>query len=92
MGIKAKAFDNLTATLAAEGWQIVSSSKDSGVISAATTVAFGQGKTAPLNVVVTEASSGGVRVSVVMRTSGGVVASEKALKSLFCKLMDSAGN
>ena len=91
VGDKAKAVDRLTAALAADGWQIISSSKESGVLSASQGVSYGQGKTVPLNAVVTESGSGGIRVSLVFVTSGGLVASEKDLRNQFCKLLEAVG-
>lgn len=85
------AFDALLRSVAASGYQINSSNKESGMISASQTVSYGQGKTAPLNFVIQKSAQSGVRIDVSFTTSGGVSASTDAVQKEFCKLLASAG-
>lgn len=84
------AFDALLRSVAANGYQINSTNKESGTISASQTVSYGQGKTAPLNFVV-QKSAQGVRVDASFSTSGGVSAAAEDVKKGFCKLMAPVG-
>jgi len=86
---KASAFDNLVATIASSGYQVTNSNKELGIISANQTVSYGQGKTVPLNAVVKENPSGGVRVDLVFTLSGGLATSADSVQSEFCKILAS---
>lgn len=85
------AFDALLRSVAASGYQINSSNKEAGMISASQTVSYGQGKTAPLNFVIQKSSQSGIRVDVSFTMSGGVAASTDAAQKEFCKLLASVG-
>jgi hypothetical protein len=50
---KNAAFDKLVGSIASSGWQMENSNKDLGIISASNTVSYGEGKTVPLNAVIT---------------------------------------
>ncbi|MFV0478560.1 MAG: hypothetical protein ACK5ME_12115 [Parahaliea sp.] len=76
--------------LSKEGWKIVSSDKDIGIISASQDVSFGEGKTAPLNVVVEESGSG-TKISISFSLSGGVMSPSSAVKDSFCDIITAAG-
>lgn len=67
-----------------DGWKIVSSDKDLGIISAVQDVSYGQGKTVPLNIVVEEYGDKGSKVSITYATSGGVSSPTEAVKKHFC--------
>lgn len=82
-------FDALLRSVAASGYQINSSNKEAGMISASQTVSYGEGKTAPLNFVIRKLAQSGVRVDVSFSTSGGVSASTEAAQKEFCKLLAS---
>lgn len=69
--------------LASVGWQINSTNEKMGVISASQVVSYGQGKTAPLNVLVDEAN-GGVIVSMTYTISGGLDSPVDAVVKQFC--------
>ena len=86
---KALAFDSLMGSIASAGFQVTSSNKESGLISANQTVSYGQGKTAPINAVIQGNQSGGVRVDLVFSLSGGVVTSADSVKNEFCKYLSS---
>lgn len=86
---KAVAFDSLMGSIASDGFQLTSSNKEVGMISANQTVSYGQGKTAPINAVIKENQSGGVRVDLVFSLSGGVTTSKDSVKDSFCKYLNS---
>lgn len=81
------AFDALLRTVAASGYQIQSSSKEAGTISASQSISYGQGKTAPLNLVIQPSVPSGIRVEVSFMTSGGVSAPSEGVQKEFCKLL-----
>jgi hypothetical protein len=85
------AFDALLQSVASSGYQVNSSSKEAGMISASQTVTFGQGKTVPLNFVIKKFQTG-VRVDVSFSTSGGVTGSADGAQKEFCKLLASVGH
>lgn len=78
-----QAFKKLYAFTVKGGWKVSQADKDLGVISAAQDVSFGNGKTAPLNIIV-EKNGNGVKVSMTYATSGGVSSPEDAVKNHFC--------
>lgn len=86
---KTIAFDSLLSSIASGGYQVTSSNKDIGMISANQTVSYGQGKTAPINVVIKDNQSGGVRIDLVFSVSGGVAAPTDSVKNEFCKFLSS---
>jgi hypothetical protein len=85
------AFDTLLRSVAASGYQVNSSNKEAGMISASQTVSYGQGKTVPLNFVI-QKSPTGVRIDVSFSMSGGVSASADGAQQEFCKLLASVGH
>ncbi|WP_062060053.1 hypothetical protein [Cellvibrio sp. OA-2007] len=80
---KADAINAAGRDLASVGWQINSTNESMGVISASQVVTYGQGKTAPLNVLVDEAN-GGVNVSMTYTISGGLDSPVEAVVNQFC--------
>lgn len=84
---KENAFDNLVSTIASNGYQILNSSKESGIISANQTVSYGQGKTVPLNAVIKNVTPTGVRVDLSFSLSGGLAASADSIQVEFCKIL-----
>jgi len=86
---KASAIDSLVAIIASSGYQITNSNKELGIISANQTVSYGQGKTVPLNAVVKDNPSGGIRVDLVLSLSGGLATSADSVQSEFCKFLAS---
>ena len=77
-------FRRAYAALTQDGWVIRSSDRDMMAISAATEASFGDGKSAPLNVLV-EPTQNGSRVSLTFSISGGLVASNP--QGNICELM-----
>jgi len=84
---KSKAFDILATKLAQGGWQVVSSNKDAGIISASQGVNSPQVKTVPLNITVEEAKSG-AQVTLVLQLGHGLVASSSTVEKQFCEFID----
>lgn len=85
------AFKKVYAQTVKDGWKISQADKDMGVISASQTVSYGNGKTAPLNIVV-EKNGIGSKVSITYSTSGGVSSPEDAVKKDFCATLSSVDN
>lgn len=84
------AFDSLLPAIATRGYQIVSSSKEAGLISASSGVGWSSGgKTIPLNVSIKKIAPSGIRVDVVLVASGGLVTHNEQIQATFCKLMES---
>lgn len=88
---KGEAFDRTLAAVASKGYQIGSSNKDAGLISASEGVT-GSSKTVPLNVVITNLPDGGVRVQLVFVTTGGLAFSKESLEKEFCDVLASVGS
>lgn len=80
---KSRAISVAGRDLASVGWQINSSNEQMGVISASQVVSYGNGKTAPLNVLVDEVN-GGVNVSMIYSISGGLHSPTDAVINQFC--------
>lgn len=87
---KATAIDKLVASIASSGYQITNSNKELGIISASQTVSYGEGKTVPLNAVVSSNTSGDIRVEIVLSLSGGLATSADSVQEKFCKILASA--
>lgn len=86
---KANAFDGVITTITSNGYQVVNANKELGIISANQTVSFGHGKTVPLNTVVKNNNSGGVRVELSFSLSGGLITSSDSVQEEFCKILSS---
>lgn len=68
----ATAFERVAAAVASSGYQITSSNKDLGIISASQAVSYSSGgKTVPLNAVVRSSTAGGALVELLFSLSGG---------------------
>ncbi|MFZ2493498.1 MAG: hypothetical protein WA208_18625 [Thermoanaerobaculia bacterium] len=83
---RTQAFDVLIAQMAGGGWQVVSSSREAGVISANQGV-IGSGKTIPFNITITGSGSG-VRVQLVVQLGSGMLAPSNAIQKEFCDFID----
>jgi hypothetical protein len=86
----ADAFKKVYLHTVKDGWKITSSDKEMGIISAAQDVSYGNGKTAPLNIIVEKSSSNGSKISITYSLSGGVKSQEKAVIDSFCNTVDAA--
>lgn len=89
---KDAAFDKLVASIASSGWQVENSNKDLSIISASNTVSYGQGKTVPLNAVITNLKPRGIRVALVFTLSGGLATSADSVQEEFCKYLASVSS
>ena len=84
----AGAFDILLPAIATRGFQIVSSSKEAGLISASSGVGWSRGgKTIPLNVTTKKLAPSGGRVDIVLFASGGLVTHNEQIQAGYCELM-----
>jgi len=86
---KKSAFSQISKFIAMDGWHILNSDSDLGMINASQTVSFGDGKTAPLNVSVDQVDSN-VKVSISFSTSMGVHSPADAVMESFCEMVASA--
>lgn len=77
------AFKKVYAYTVKDGWKVSQADKELGVISASQDVSYGNGKTAPLNLVI-EPIANGTKVSMTYSTSGGVTSPDDAVKKHFC--------
>ncbi len=78
-----QAFPRAHAFTAENGFTILSGNQEAGVISAAQSVSYGNGKNVPLTITFRE-ESGGTRIAISYATSGGVFSPEDAIKRHFC--------
>lgn len=81
---KADLYTRIYSNLAKDGWQITSSDKDSGIISASQSVSFGKGSTAPLTVVI-ETSGTGSKATATFRIGGGQSTKTETVKQKLCE-------
>jgi len=86
---KSTSFDKIVATLAEDGWQIVSSNKSAGFISVNQMINFGKGMTVPLNVTVKNHNQG-IKIKTSMKTPSGTMVKKSYIKSTFCKVYNAA--
>ena len=84
------AFRRAFAFLVKEGWKMGQIDKDLGLISASQEAAFGEGKAAPLNVLVEPMGDKGSKLTVTFSMSGGLVA--PGAGDYICKILDSVGS
>ena len=78
-----EAFPRAYAFTADHGFTVLSANKEAGVISAAQSVSYGNGKTVPLTITFRE-EVGGTRISISYATSVGLFSPEDAIKNHFC--------
>jgi hypothetical protein len=89
-GVKpADAFPRAMAFTVENGFTVISSDAQAGVISAAQSVSYGQGKSVPLNLTL-RAEGDGTRIGLQYATSGGVMSPEDAIRKHFCLTIDAA--
>ncbi|MEY4561042.1 MAG: hypothetical protein RLZZ618_319 [Pseudomonadota bacterium] len=84
------AFARVSAFTAGNGFTILSSSGETGVIAAAESSAYAKGKTVPLNITV-QAEGSGSRVALHYTTVAGVLSPIGAIKRHFCTTLAAAG-
>jgi hypothetical protein len=76
-------YTRVYGNIAKDGWQITSSDKDAGIISASQSVSYGKGSTAPLTVVI-ESSGSGSKATATFRIGGGQMTKEETVKQKLC--------
>lgn len=86
---KSSSFDKILATLAEDGWQIVSSNKDAGFISVNQMINFGRGMTVPLNVTIKNYNQG-IKINTSIKTPSGTMVKKPYVQSTFCKVYNAA--
>jgi hypothetical protein len=84
---KARAFNTLAAKMASGGWQVISSDREAGIISASQGVVGTQPKTVPFNVVIRETTAG-VRIDLTFQLGFGMVTSGTKVMQEFCGFID----
>ena len=85
------AFTRAYAFTAENGFTVLSSNKEAGVISAAQSVSYGKGKTVPLTLTF-RPEADGTRVAIAYATSVGLLSPEDAIKRHFCMTMAAAAS
>jgi hypothetical protein len=86
---KSDAYSRIYTTVAKDGWNIVNSDKDAGVLSAAQSVSFGKGSQAPMLIVV-ETSKDGSKATATFRTGGGQMSKEETIRTKLCSYLGAA--
>ncbi len=86
----ADAFRRVAQAVTSNGWNNIKTDKDLGTITANMDVAYGNGATAPLNIIVKDQKGGGVDIEAVFTTQAGKSAAEKAVRDGMCKLITAA--
>jgi hypothetical protein len=80
-------FKKVYAAVLKQGkFQVTTSDKDLGTITATQSVTAGGGKTIPVNIMV-ESNDSGSKVTANMTVPGGLMASGKEIKKLLCELV-----
>ena len=85
------AFVRAYAFTAENGFTVLSSDKEAGVISATQSISYGKGKTVPLTLTI-RGEGDGTRISISYATSVGLISPEDAIKRHFCMTMSAAAD
>ncbi len=88
---KQDAFTRAMAFTAENGFTVLKTDKDAGVISAAQSSSYGSGKVVPLNITLAE-SGADTRINLNYTTPLGVLSPEDAIKKHFCLTVAAAGD
>jgi hypothetical protein len=92
-GTKSTAFPYLIQRIGSLGSKVTASDKDSGLISAGNDVRFSNGsQSTTTNVVVTEQSSGGIRIEITYRAPFGVTFNRPKLQDAMCSVLEGVPN
>lgn len=84
---KTVAIERAARYMVKTGWTLTVNDSKSGIISASQSVSYGEGKTVPLGVVVTEKGSG-VLVEMSYTISGGLTSPTDAIINQFCSTIE----
>ena len=80
---KADLYTRVYTNIAKDGWNITSSDKEAGIISASQSVSFGKGTVAPLTIVIETAGTGS-KATATFRVGGGQTTKEDTVKQKLC--------
>lgn len=83
-------FNNVYKGMSSEGWKFAQVDAKLGVINALQDVSYGNGKTAPLNVVI-ENSQGGSQIVLSFTVARGLMTTDQLVRDGFCKIIRSVG-
>ena len=86
---KSDAFTKIYGSLVKDGWKIGQTDKEVGVISASQEVSYGEGKSAPLNILI-ETEGTQTKATATFTTSGGVAAKAASVQKSLCGYLTSA--
>lgn len=86
-----EAFPRVYAFTAANGFTILSADREAGVVSAAQSVSYGNGKKVPLTITLAEEVEG-TRIGISYATSGGLHSPEDAIRRHFCLTVAAASD
>lgn len=86
---KPDAFTKIYASLVKDGWKIGQTDKEVGVITASQEVSYGEGKSAPLNILI-ETEGTQSKATATFTTSGGVAAKAASVQKSLCGYLTSA--
>jgi hypothetical protein len=87
---KNDAFSRTSIALSKDGYTIVSSDRDGGIISASQSVSFGKGSTAPLMVIVEPLNTNGSKLMATFRIGGGQTVKAEIVRAKLCEYLGAA--
>jgi hypothetical protein len=80
---KADLYTRVYTNIAKDGWNITSSDKEAGIISASQSVSYGKGTVAPLTIVIETAGTGS-KATATFHIGGGQATKEDTVKQKLC--------
>jgi hypothetical protein len=87
--VKNDAYTKIYGSLVKDGWKIGQTDKEVGVITASQEVSYGEGKNAPLNILI-ETEGAQTKATATFTTSGGVAAKAANVQKSLCGYLTSA--
>lgn len=88
---KPDAYSRASLAVSKDGFTIVSSDKEAGILSASQSVSFGKGSTAPLLIVVEPSKATGSKLTATFRTAGGQATKTETVRMKLCEYLVAAG-
>jgi hypothetical protein len=86
---KTDAYTKIYGSLVKDGWKIGQTDKEVGVITASQEMSYGQGKSAPLNILI-ESEGTQTKATATFTTSGGVAAKAASVQKSLCGYLTAA--
>lgn len=83
---KSKAFDNILSEVASMGYQIVTTNKEAGLISVSKANTSGQTTPSPMNIIIKDGATSGIKVEITRKTNAGTITSTDGVMEAFCKI------